>query len=77
MHTRSAKSKDTGLFTVTVWDWKGAEYFRGEFADLAQAELAAATHERQMTMKMMAGDAAPLTLDDLLTDDELVAALES
>ena len=76
MHTRSAKSKETGLFTVTVWDWKGAEYFRGEFVALADAEAVAAAKERHVTRGATAAD-APLTLDDLLTDDELVAALES
>ncbi len=76
MHTRSAKNKETGKFTVTVWDWNGAEFFKGEFSDLAQADEAAATQERRMTVKMQAGDAAPLTMAELLmSDDELLAEL--
>lgn len=75
MHTRSAKNKETGLLTVTVWDWNGAVFFQGEFADLAEANAAAANQERLMTLKMQAG-AAPLTMDEILmSDDELLAAL--
>ena len=76
MHTRSAKSKETGVFTVTVWDWNGAEFFKGCFFDLAEAENAAQTNERAMTIKMQAADAAPLTMAEILmSDDELLAEL--
>lgn len=76
MHNRSAKNNETGKFTVTVWDWNNAEFFKGEFADLAEAIAAATTQERRMTIKMQSGEAAPLTLAELLmSDDELLAEL--
>jgi hypothetical protein len=76
MHTRSAKSKEAGKFTVTVWDWNGTEFFRGNFADLAEADEAAAIQERRMTVKMQSGEVAPLTMAELLmSDDELLAEL--
>jgi hypothetical protein len=74
MHTRSAKSKITGKFTVTVSDWTGVECFRGEFDNLADADRAAAHEERAMTIRMQTP--APQSLDDILmSDDELLAAL--
>lgn len=83
MHTRSAKNKITGKFTVTVTDWNGAECFRGEFADVIEAERAASREERTMTLRMQAtpdGQSAVRYFDaidagDDMTDDELLAAL--
>lgn len=50
MWTRSAQSKETGLFTVVAYDWNGAEFFRGEFADAAEAERAGQDAERRLTL---------------------------
>lgn len=90
MHTRSAKNKITGKFTVTVIDWNGVECFRGEFANMIDAERAAQREERAMTMRMQATPQAqssqrymdaiesdvPLSLDDILmSDDELLREL--
>jgi hypothetical protein len=83
MHTRSTKSKITGKFTVTVIDWNGVECFRGEFADVIDAERAAAREERAMTLRMQQtadGQGAAryfdaMEADDTMTDDELLAAL--
>lgn len=73
MHTRSAKSKVTGKFTVVVIDWNGAEYFRGEFDTLQAADEAAAYQERAMTYQMQAPGE---TLDEILmSDDELLREL--
>lgn len=75
MHTRSAQSKTTGKFTVTVSDWKGVECFRGEFDSMVDADRAAAHEERAMTIRMQTPANAP-TLDDILmSDDELLREL--
>jgi hypothetical protein len=76
VHIRSAKNKETGVFTVTVWDWNGAEFFKGCFFDLAEAEAAAQTQERRMTIAMQSPSQSPLTMAELLmSDDELLAEL--
>ena len=76
MHTRSAKNKDTGKFTVTVFDWHGAVSFRGEFSDLHEADRAAEREERAMTLRMQMPEHAPKSIDDILmSDDELLKAL--
>ena len=71
MWTRSAANKMTGLMTVVCTDWNGGEFFRGEFADLREAEQAGAQAEREMTNAMFAGD----PIECSLTDDELMAEL--
>lgn len=77
MWVRSAKSKETGKMMVVCTDWNGAECFRGEFSDLAEANAAGQDAERRMTLRMQAGEAVtPLTLDEILmSDDELLAEL--
>lgn len=76
MNTRSAKNKTTGLFTVVVTDWNGAEFFRCEFATVEAANEAAATNERRMTVAMQSPSLAPLTAAEILiSDDELLAEL--
>lgn len=90
MHTRSAKNKVTGKFTVTVFDWNGAECFRGEFENMVVAELAAQREERAMTLRMQQAPAgqsaaryvdamendAPLSLDEIfISDDDLLREL--
>lgn len=76
MHTRSARNKETGLFTVECFDWNGNLFFQGQFADMHEADRAGADAERRMTLMMQAG---PRTaLDDILDqmdDDELLAEL--
>lgn len=75
MHTRSAKSKSTGMFTVTVVDWNGVECFCGEFVTLVGADEAAAREERAMTVRMQNPQPA-LTMDEILmSDDELLREL--
>ncbi len=74
MHTRSAKNKVTGKFTVTVWDWNGAVCFRGEFDDMHDADRAAEREERAMTLRAQ----APQSLDEIfaeMDDDALLAEL--
>jgi len=76
MWTRSAKDKVTGLMTVTVWDYDGAVFFEGQFADFYEAEEAGKVHERLVTNGAKACDL--MTLDDILAemdDDELLAEL--
>jgi hypothetical protein len=75
MHTRSAKSKTTGKFTVVVADWNGAECFRGEFSDMNEADSAAEREERAMTLRMQQPPDALSLNDILMSDDELLAAL--
>lgn len=75
MHIRSAKDKKTGVFTVTVWAWNGAEFFKGCFFDLAEAEAAAHTQERHMTIAMQSGAPALTMAEILMSDDELLAEL--
>jgi hypothetical protein len=70
MHTRSAKSKITGKFTVTVIDWNGVECFHGEFDDMREADQAATREERAMMLRMQ----MPAVECDM-TDDELLAEL--
>lgn len=78
MNTRSAKNKATGLFTVVVTDWNGAEFFKGKFATVQEANEAAATNERRMTVAMQSGEVAPLSLDEILmSDDEILAELQA
>lgn len=72
MHTRSAKNKVTGKFTVTVWDWDGTECFRGEFDDMRTADQAAEREERAMTLHMQM---PPLSLEDEMSDDDLLNLL--
>lgn len=71
MWTRSAANKVTGLMTVVVTDWNGEEFFRGDFADLHEANAAGENAEREMTNAMNAGP----TIDCDLTDDELLKEL--
>lgn len=71
MHTRSAKNKITGKFTVVVTDWNGVECFRGEFDDMHEADRAAEREERAMTLRMQ----MPAIADVDMTDDELLAEL--
>lgn len=75
MHTRSAKNKITGKFTVVVTDWNGTECFRGEFDDMNEADRAAESEERAMTGRMQMQD-APISLNEILmSDDELLVEL--
>ena len=76
MHIRSAQNKVTGKFTVTVWDWNGAECFRGEFADMNEADRTAEREERAMILRMQMPADAPKSIDDILmSDDDLLKAL--
>lgn len=76
MHVRSAKSKETGKFTVTVWDYNGVEFFNGEFRDVSEANEAAANQERRMIVAMQSPSQTPLTMAEILmSDEELLAEL--
>lgn len=81
MWTRSAKSKETGLFTVVCYDWSGAEFFRGEFSDHLEAETAGQDAERRATLAaQQAKD--PISLEDIesllsLSDEDLLGELRS
>ena len=75
MHTRSARNKDTGLFTVECHDWNGNLFFTGQYADMREADEAGSDAERRMTIMMQAGPAKPL--DDLLAEmDDMALLLE-
>ena len=77
MHIRNSKSKITGKFTVTVWDWNGAECFRGEFDSHHEADRAAEREERAMTLRMINQQPA-LTMDEIMmSDDDLLRELMS
>lgn len=71
MWTRSAANRITGLMTVVCTDWNGKEFYRGEFANLADANEAGENAERAMTNAMNAGE--PIDCD--ISDDELLAEL--
>lgn len=75
MHTRSAKDKITGKFTVTVWDFDGNVYFKGEFDNVAEADRAAEEAERRMTMDRMTGGLTPEI--EAMTIEEILAELEN
>ena len=71
MWTRSAANRITGLMTVVCTDWNGKEFYRSEFASLADANEAGANAERAMTNAMNAGE----PIDCNISDDELLAEL--
>lgn len=81
MWTRSAKSQETGLFTVVCYGWDGSEFFRGEFADHAEADRAGQDAERRATLAaQQAKD--PISLEEIedllgMSDDELLAVLRN
>lgn len=66
MHTRSARNKETGLFTVVCHDWNGNVFFEGQFADMHEADEAGSDAERRMTISMQQGPAA--SLDEVLEE---------
>lgn len=70
MWTRSAANKTTGAMTVVCTDWNGVEFFRGEFATLAEAEAAGVDAERRMTnaMNMPANDGEEISDEDLMAE---------
>lgn len=73
MWTRSAMNRTTGLMTVVCTDWNGDEFFRGEFADLNEANRAGERAESQMTNAMHAPEnAEPLPE---MSDEEMLAEL--
>lgn len=69
MWSRSARNKETGLFTVEVTDWNGNSFFKGQFADMNEAEEAGQDAERRMTMAMQAAKRADefdlMSIEDL------------
>lgn len=69
-HTISAR-KPQG-FKVEVFDWNGGVAHSAWYGDRNEARLAAEYHERLVTL---AGGAAIPTLDEVLSDDELLAEL--
>ena len=71
--TRSAKDKVTGLFTVKCFDYSGCLVYQEDFANVQDADKAAAIAERRM---MFASIAFPQAINDM-SDDELLAALNS
>ena len=78
MWNRSAANKETGLMTVVCTDWNGNEFFRGEFADLAEANQAGAHAERRMMDAMLAPaeeNALESILDGFMSDDDLLREL--
>lgn len=77
MWTRSAKNKETGLFTVECKDWNGIVCFTGTFSTGHEADRAGEDAERAMTMRMMMPADAP-TLSDIfaeMSDDDLLNEL--
>lgn len=73
MWHRSAKNPITGKFTVECIDWNGAEFFKGEFSSVADADRAGEDAERRMTMAMQMPVEASTQVD--LSDDDLLAEL--
>lgn len=53
MWARSAKSKETGLFTVECFAFDGELFFRGEFGDGQEANRAGEDAERRMMVWQM------------------------
>lgn len=69
MHTRRAQDKITGMFTVVVYDWSGAEFFRGEFADMHEADESGHQQERVMTLRMQYLDDGPkMSIDEITAE---------
>lgn len=77
MWNRSAANKITGLMTVVCTDWNGNEFFRGEFADVIEANRAGEDAERRMTQAMQAGQSDDELLAEFaaLSDDDLLKEL--
>jgi hypothetical protein len=74
MWTRSAMNRTTGLMTVECTDWSGKQFFKGEFATLAEAETAGQDAERRMTNAMSMPTVEAFG-DIEMTDEELLAEL--
>lgn len=81
MHTRSARNKVDGTFSVRVFDWNGALFSDGTFINMREADQFAAEQERKVSTLAQAKkvfSVEPLTLEELLmSDDELLAQLTS
>lgn len=81
MHTRSARNKVDGTFSVKVWDWRGNLFAEGIFTDMRQADQFAADKERLLSVRNQAEkifSPEPLTMDEILmSDDELLAELRA
>lgn len=75
MWTRSAADRETGKASVTCWDWKGAVFFEGEFASVAEAERAGEDAERRMTLWEASGRPEQ-SADDTPSLDELFAEFD-
>lgn len=77
MWTRSARNKQTGLFSFTCTDWNGNVFAEGSDLSYAEVEEAGADAERRMTLAMQ----TPVqTLDEVLdelSDLELLLELEA
>lgn len=72
MHTISAK-KENG-FKVEVFDWNGKIAHSAFYQDRGEAQDAAHHWERLVTMGLVDGDQTP-TIDEILSDDELLREL--
>ena len=74
MHTISARKAEG--FKVEVFDWNGKTVHSAWHQDRDEAQTAANHWERLVTLNLV--DGAPTrTLDEILSDDELLAELLS
>lgn len=72
MHTISARKPEG--FKVDVFDWNGKVTYSAWHQDRAEAEATAEHWERLVTLGLADGEPVP-TLDEILSDGELLAQL--
>lgn len=72
-HTISAKTEQG--FKVEVRDWNNLVVHSATYADRDAAQDAASHWERLVTWNLVDGNDPALTIDDIMSDDELLAEL--
>lgn len=70
--TRSAK-KENGGFDVTVWDYNGIVFFKGEFSSIKDADYHGQLNERKMMIVMQYGEIEDddMSIEDILKELDL------
>lgn len=75
MHTISARKPEG--FKVEVFDWKGKPVYSAWHQDRDEAQAEAEHWERLVTLNLVDGEPTPTLGEILLSDDELLAALNA
>lgn len=74
MHTISARKPEG--FKVEVFDWSGKVAYSAWHQDRSEAQTMAEHWERLVTLGLADGEPVP-TLEEILSDDELLAQLNA